>query len=63
MKIIKPGIPEATKEYEYSCNSCGCVFTAKKEEYTLHVEARDADFWSITCPEEFCNATIFRYSF
>ena len=62
MKIIKEGVAPNKKTAEMTCDNCGCVFEAAKEEFDYQADARDGDFWKITCPMNFCHNTLFKYS-
>lgn len=62
MKIIKPGVNPSKAVAEMLCNCCGCIFEAAKDEFTYVHDQRDGDFWEINCPVEFCNMTLYKYS-
>lgn len=62
MKITKMGILPEDKEVEMQCKHCGCVFQALQKEFKFVPDQRDGNFWTITCPTENCNETLYKYS-
>lgn len=56
MKIIKPGNPNyKNKPIEFTCETCGCVFEADKNEYDTGVMYNDFCNYC-TCPT--CGHTV-----
>lgn len=50
MKIITPGNIELAEEVKrFSCDKCGCVFEAKRREYTS-VTHRNEVYYGCKCP-------------
>lgn len=62
MKIIRDGDPETAernrllKVVEFTCEECGCVFQANKNEYRFFVNQIQGDWYKVDCP--YCETTI-----
>lgn len=65
MKIIKPGAPEVLEKLNqtFECPFCGCVFVAKKQDYSEDYATyftRCAVVRIAECPEcgEYCRVEV-----
>ena len=57
MRIIKPGDPSRLKETRrFTCQRCGCVFEADKEEYNSGMQYNEI-YYKSQCPT--CGTTVY----